>query len=149
MGLSMQQTVSPKQRCTTNLPSTKQFTLSKAVLVTSAFIGLLSLSACQTVPTTATSGQTSTTTVTQAPVVENNDYEDDYPIEPYIPPEQHTTPQPLIEQIPIQIPITVPPTAVVITPSSDNYIITPEPIMLYKKWSKAVLPKASSLLVVS
>lgn len=132
MGLSMQQTVSPKQRRTTNIQSNKQITLPKKMLITSAFIGLLSLSACQTVPTTETSGQTSstaanpsvtTTTVTQAPVVDNNDYEDDYPIEPYLPPGQHTTQQPLTEQAPIQ----VPPTAVVITPSSDDYIITPTP----------------------
>ena len=122
---SMQKTVSSKHKRITNIRSAKQIKFPKRVLGTSAIIGMLSLSACQTVPTTttATSNQASptasTTAVTQAPAIDNDEYEDDYPIEPYIPPEQ--TP----ESAP---PMTIPST-VIITPSYDDYTITPPPIV--------------------
>jgi hypothetical protein len=124
--ISMQQQPAPKQR----------LTLPKIVLVSSAFIGMLGLSACQSVPTTtatkmpaptaatATTTSVTTSTVSQAPVINEDDYidideddyididedttvyvdadrytdEDDYPIEPYIAPEQVSTPSPTIEQ---------------------------------------------------
>lgn len=130
----MQKTILFKHKRTTNIQSANQFTLPKTVLVTSAIISVLSLSACQTVPTTptATSTQTSstaantpvaTTTVTQTPAIDNNNYEDDYPIEPYSSLEQSATPNPLTEQTPVS----APPSMVIPTPSRDDYIISAPP----------------------
>lgn len=134
MMLSMHKTVSSRQRHTR---LTKQIALPKMVLVTSAIIGMLSLSACQTVPTTttATSTQasstavTTTAAVTQTPAVDNNDYEVDYPIEPYIPPEQSAEPNPLTEQTPVLAPPITIPSTVVTAPSRNDYIIAPPPVV--------------------
>jgi hypothetical protein len=121
----MQKTVSSKHKRITNIRSAKQIKFPKRVLGTSAIIGMLSLSACQTVPTTttATSNQASptasTTAVTQAPAIDNDEYEDDYPIEPYIP----------LEQTPVSAPPITIPSTVIITPSNDDYIITPPPVV--------------------
>jgi len=128
---SMQKTVSSKHKRITSVRSAKQIKLSKMVLVTSVIIGMLSLSACQTVPTTttATSTQTSptatTTAVTQAPAIDGNDYEDGYPIEPYVRPEPSAVPNPSTEQTPVSAPPITIPSTVIITPSNDDYIITP------------------------
>lgn len=96
-----QKTVFSKQDLEINTQDTRQSKRCKIGLMTSALISLLSLSACQTMPnsTTATPQRSSppvvtqSTTVTQAPVFDDNNYEDNYPIEPYIPPYQtNTTP---------------------------------------------------------
>ncbi|MBP2281256.1 hypothetical protein RCH20_001251 [Psychrobacter sp. PL15] len=126
-----------------NKGSIKQILLPKTVLVTSTILVMLSLNACQTVPSTTT-GSSVTTIVRQAPAVDSNDYEgeddyidqdldgdsaedldeDDFPIEPYIPPEPSATPDPIIEQTPIF----APPSMIVTTPSSEDYITMPTPV---------------------
>lgn len=131
MVLSMQQSVSFKQRRTTNTRTIKQITLPQTMLAISTLVGMLSLSACQTTPTTITTSSTqtlpaaavtTTTTMTETPAVANNDYEVDYPIEPYIEPEQATSPNPLTKQTQVL----APPSTVVTMPSRDDYIITPQ-----------------------
>ena len=79
-------------------------------------------------------------TATQAPVLENrtnesNDYKGDvYTLEPYTPPEQPTTTNPLTEVTPVYTPSTQSPIvtqpdshdAIILTPSREDYMI-PEP----------------------
>jgi ribosomal protein S20 len=100
---------------------------SKTIIIASTFISLLSISACQTVPTAAV------TTVQQTAVVDDkaytgdrysgydnynsydeslyaDDYVDDYIVEPYIVPEQAATPD-----------SSTAPTSIIITPSADLY----------------------------
>lgn len=144
---SMQKTVSSKHKRITSVRSAKQIKLSEMMLATSAIIGMLSLSACQTVPTTttATSTQTSptatTTAVTQAPAID--DYEDDYPIEPYVRPEPSAVPNPSTEQTPVSVPPMTIPSTVIITPSNDDYTITPPPIV-QPTFPPAVQPESPS-----
>jgi hypothetical protein len=113
---------------------------ANTLLVGSALVGMLSLSACQTAPSTPNAMKTtpiqtvpssqppitSTTTVTQAPIIEADD-EDEYPIEPYIPPEQSESPNPLTQETPVfapPTPIATQPDTVIIEPSRNDYIIS-------------------------
>ena len=137
MLLPLTQTVSAKPATITRL---KRTTRANTVLTASALAGLLSLSACQTAPTMPTAKQTTPTqtitssqmpdasipTASQAPIIRT---EDDYPIEPYTPAEQPESTNPLTQEAPIftpSSPTSMPPNAVVITPSHDDYK-TPEP----------------------
>ncbi|AOY45148.1 hypothetical protein AOT82_2769 [Psychrobacter sp. AntiMn-1] len=101
---------------------------------------MLSLSACQTAPDssaamkttpiqTTPSSQppvTSTTTVTQAPIVEADD-ENEYPIEPYTPPEKLESPNPLTQETPVfepPTPVVTEPNLGIAIPSRNDYIIS-------------------------
>lgn len=125
-------------------------------LVTGAVIGMLSLSGCQTAPSTPTTAiktipiQTvpssstqkastpNTTTVTQAPIAhtdisddESFDNDHDYPIEPYNPPEQTEQTNPLTQDTTVYTPpnsASSQPDVTIITPSRDDYM-TPEPVV--------------------
>lgn len=107
MAISMQQAVlfvpKPHLKC------------AKTILIASALISLLSISACQTVPTTTV------TTVQQTAVVDDeayaedeslyaDDYVDDYVVEPYIVPEQAATPD-----------SSTAPTSIMTTPPANLY----------------------------
>ncbi|WP_040642642.1 tetratricopeptide repeat protein [Psychrobacter aquaticus] len=139
MLLPLTQTVSAKSAIMTRL---KRTTPANTVLAASALAGMLSLSACQTVPTITTAKQTtpiqtipssqmpdaSTPTVTQAPIIRADD-EDNYSIEPYNPAESTNPSTQEIQETPIftpSNPTSMPPNPVIITPSRDDYI-TPEP----------------------
>ena len=124
----------------------KKRTLVKTVMVGGMFFSMLSLSACQTAPNTSTATATITTqtipssqstiepmtTVTQAPIVDD-DKDDSYPIEPYIPPEPEISMEPLPQERPVftpPAPVYTPPDIVIITPPrndrNDN-VVTPKP----------------------
>lgn len=146
MVLPLTQTVSAKQAIFT---WPKKIKPANTVVVASALVALLSLSACQTVPNTPTAMRTtpvqtvpssqipqaSTTTVitqtpivvTQAPIIRTED-ENDYSIEPYSPSEQPEPPNSLTQQTPIFTPrpASTQPNTVITTPSRDDYM-TPEP----------------------
>ena len=114
---------------------------ANALLAGSALIGMLSLSACQTAPSSsapmktmpvqpAVSSQTpmttTTTTVTQAPIVRSDD-ENEYPVEPYIPPESSEPSNPLTQETPVYTPPTpvfTQPEEIVVAPSRNDYIIS-------------------------
>ena len=114
---------------------------ANTMLVGGALAGMLSLSACQTVPSTSTTAtntvpiQTipssqppvaSTTIITQAPIVDVDD-ENEYPVEPYIPPEQLESPNPLTQEAPIfepSTPVTTEPDLGIAVPSRNDYIIS-------------------------
>ena len=116
---------------------------ANTVLAGSALIGMLSLSACQTAPSTSApmkttpvqptvSSQTpvtSITTVTQAPIVRSDD-ENEYPVEPYNPPESSDSSEssnPLTQETPIYAPPTpvfTQPEEIVVAPSRNDYIIS-------------------------
>lgn len=129
MALFMQPSVSSTQKW-----SIQQITLTRTTLVTSAVIGMLSLSACQSVPPVPVSAPTksSTAIVTQTPVINEDEYIDDgyvddgyaedYPIEPYIIPKLPTTPNPVTQQTPV-----VNPSPIITTPSRNDYQIVPPP----------------------
>lgn len=108
----------------TNSIRMQNVALSRTLLMFGALIGMMSLSACQSIPTTQTTPiQTSpvsivTTTTIQEPILDDsNDVDesmndsidsadeylndDDYSIEPYIPLESAITPDTVIEQIPL------------------------------------------------
>ena len=118
----------------------------KTIVVSGMVFGMLSLSACQTAPnntaamrTTSTQpaptsqpsmpSMSSTPTVTQAPMVETED-ENEYPVEPYVPPEQPESPNPLTQETPVFTPpapvVTQPDTSISI-PSRNDYIISEPP----------------------
>ena len=112
---------------------------ANALLAGSALIGMLSLSACQTAPSSsapmktvpvqpAVSSQTqvTTTTVTQAPIVRSDD-ENEYSVEPYILPESSESSNPLTQETPIYAPPTpvfTQPEEIVVAPSRNDYIIS-------------------------
>ena len=116
--------------------SPKRPTSANAVLVTSALISMLSLSACQTAPTTVTTApsqtvpssqipNTSVTPVTQAPIYEEDDG-NDYPIEPDGSVESTN---PLTQETPVFIPsspIPTQPETIFVIPSREEYVV-PEP----------------------
>ena len=116
--------------------SPKRPTSANAVLVTSALISMLSLSACQTAPTTMTTvtpqtvpssqmPDTSAPTETQAPIYEDA-ADSDYPIEPDSPVESTN---PLTQESPVFVPSNPIPTqteTIIITPSREDYV-TPQP----------------------
>ncbi|GAA0802163.1 hypothetical protein GCM10009110_12740 [Psychrobacter piscatorii] len=69
---------------------------------------------------------TSTTTVTQAPIVEADD-ENEYLIEPYTPPEQSESPNPLTQEAPVfepPTPVATEPDLGIAIPSRNDYIIS-------------------------
>ncbi len=130
MVLFMQPSVSSTQKW-----SIRPFILARTTLVTSVIISMLSVSACQTlqVPAPAPKAAT-TTTVIQMPAINEDDYvddsyadggyEEDYPIEPYVPPEHVTTPDPVAEQA--QAPV-VHPNPIITAPSRNNSNTPPAP----------------------
>ena len=120
MALFMQQSVASVQK-----RSKRQITLLKTTFVTGALISMLSLNACQTVPTPTTP---SSTTVTQTSVITEDDYvdEDDtggYPLEPYVIPKLPTAPNQITQQAPA-----VQPNTAIITPSHNDYQIPQPPL---------------------
>ena len=116
--------------------SPKKPTSANAVLVTSALISMLSLSACQTAPTTMTTvpshtvpssqiPDTSESTVIQSPIYEE-DADSDYPIEPDSPVESTN---PLTQEPPVFVPSNPIPTqseTIFVIPSREEYVV-PEP----------------------
>ena len=139
MVLPLQQTVSVKEAIINPL---KKYTAANTLLVASAAIGMLSLSACQTAPNTPTAmktstvqtvpssqtPKTSTTTVTQAPIVNTDmvrtDNENNHPIEPY--PTSEST-NPLTQETPVfapSNPMSTQPDTTIIAPSREDYIIS-------------------------
>jgi len=99
---------------------------------------MLSLSACQTVPSTSTTVQTAPvqtlpasqptvpSTTTQAPITEAND-QSNYPTEPYNAVEESETPNPLTQETPVftpPAPEVTQPDPVIIAPSRNDYIIS-------------------------
>ncbi|MGO2340574.1 MAG: tetratricopeptide repeat protein [Psychrobacter sp.] len=118
----------------------KKTTPTNTVLITGTLISMLSLSACQTAPTTmnttpiqtAPSSQipeTSAVTVTPVPITEADD-DDQYVIEPSISSEQTTQTNPLTQEPPVFVPSepipTQQPDTVIIIPSGEEYVV-PEP----------------------
>ncbi|WP_227676850.1 tetratricopeptide repeat protein [Psychrobacter sp. JCM 18900] len=131
-------------RTTTSVKQTimlwrNKITSSNTLLAGSAIIGMLSLSACQTAPSTSTTVQTTpvqtlptsqptvpSTTTTQAPVTEAND-QSNYPTEPYNEVEQSEKPNPLTQETPVftpPAPDVIQPDPVIIAPSRNDYIIS-------------------------
>jgi len=116
----------------------KKITSSNTLLLGSAVVGMLSLSACQTAPSTSTTMQTTPTqtvptsqpteqsTTAQAPTTEADD-KNNYPNEPYDKVEQSEIPNPLTQETPI---LTSPSTEltqrdpVITAPSRNDYIIS-------------------------
>ncbi|MBH0064998.1 tetratricopeptide repeat protein [Psychrobacter sp. SZ93C1] len=117
--------------------SPKRPTSANAILVTSALISMLGLSACQTAPTTMTTApsqtvpssqmpDTSAPTETQAPTYEE-DADSDYPIEPDSSSVESTNP--LTQESPVFVPsnpIPTQPDTVFVIPSREEYVV-PEP----------------------
>lgn len=146
MALLIQQTDAAKQASTAPFkvaPFKVHTKLIKTILTLSAAMGALSLSACQTAPTTikTTPAQTSvaqsqqpaakpSVTATQAPIVKSDDYK--HSTEPYSAPKQPapTIPPSEAEQVyttPTQSPIVTEPDsqdAIILTPSREDYIIS-------------------------
>ena len=129
-------------RTTTSVKQTmmlwrKKITSSNALLLGSAIVGVLGLSACQTAPVTSATVQTTPVQTvpttqptgqptTQAPTTEA-DSENNYPAEPYDTVEQSEVPNPLTQETPVftpTIPETTQPDPVIITPSPNDYIIS-------------------------
>lgn len=107
-----------------------KITSSNTLLAGSAIIGMLSLSACQTAPSTSTTVQTvpsaQSTTTAQTPITEADD-ESYNPAEPYDAIEQPETPNPLTQETPIftpPAPEVTQPDPVIIAPSRNDYIIS-------------------------
>ena len=149
MALLIQRNVLTEQ---TALTQSKKQTKRRinTVLTTCALLGMLSLSACQTAPTSVKTSpvQTSpsaksqpTTTVTQAPIIkksghENEDVRDDsaendyqYSIEAYDPPKPSASIDPLTKASPVftspsQSPIITQPDIIILTPSREDEIIS-------------------------
>ena len=144
---SIQQSVSVKQDV---ISTAKKNTLANAVLAASALVGMMSLSACQTAPTTATSttpaqtmpvtqrqkttapsSVTNITPATQAPIIDrrgygegyDNDEENDYPIQSDTPSGQSSATNPLTQQTPVYTAPNTPSSPVFSQP--DAMIITP------------------------
>ncbi|OXL28488.1 M48 family metallopeptidase [Psychrobacter sp. DAB_AL32B] len=129
MALFTQQTILAKQAV--DIPFKKQTKLINTVLVTSALFGMLSLSACQTAPTSINKTPAVTTTsVTQAPIIETEiETENNYPIEPDTPSEQTTSTKPITAATPVftppsQSPVVTQPDIVILTPSREDEIIS-------------------------
>ena len=116
--------------------SPKRPTSANAILVTSALISMLGLSACQTAPTTMTTAPSQTVpssqmpdtaapTETQTPVYEE-DADSDYPIEPDTSVESTN---PLTQESPVFVPsnpIPTQPDTIFVIPSREEYVV-PEP----------------------
>ena len=118
--------------------SPKRPTSANAILVTSALISMLGLSACQTAPTTMTTAPSQTVpssqmpntstaapTETQTPVYEE-DADSDYPIEPD---NSVESTNPLTQESPVFVPsnpIPTQPDTVFVIPSREEYVV-PEP----------------------
>ncbi|WP_201615755.1 tetratricopeptide repeat protein [Psychrobacter immobilis] len=144
---SIQQSVSVKQDI---ISTAKENTLANTVLAASALIGMMSLSACQTVPITATSttpaqtmpatqrqetaAPSSVTNVkpaTQAPIIDHrgygegddNDEKNDYPIQSDAPSGPSSATNPLTQQTPVYTAPNSPSSPVFSQP--DAVIITP------------------------
>lgn len=129
MALFTQQTILAKQAV--HIPFKKQTKLTNTVLATSALFGMLSLSACQTAPTsTNKTPAVTTTSVIQAPIIEKEiETENDYPIEPVTPSEQPASTKPITEATPVftppsQSPVVTQPDIVILTPSPEDEIIS-------------------------
>ena len=131
-------------RTTTSVKQTivlwrNKITSSNTLLAASAIVGMLSLSACQTAPSTSTTVQTTpvqtlptsqptvpSTTTAQAPSTEEND-QSNYPTEPYDAVDQPETPNPLTQKTPVftpPAPEITQPDPVIIAPSRNDYIIS-------------------------
>ena len=111
------------------------------VLTTCALLGMLSLSACQTAPTSVKTSPVQalpsaksqqTTTVTEAPIIKKSDYENEdvkndsaendyeYSIEAYDPPKPSASIDPLTKTSPV----VTQPDIVILTPSREDEIIS-------------------------
>ena len=118
----------------------KKFASVNTLVIGGIVCSMLSLSACQTAPDSSAAMKTtpiqtipssqppvtSTTTVTQAPIVEADD-ENEYPIEPYTPPEQSESPNPLTQETPVfepPTPVATEPDLGIAIPSRNDYIIS-------------------------
>ena len=118
----------------------KKLMSANTVLASSAIIGMLSLSACQTAPSTSTAIKTppvqtmppsqsttqATSPATQTPVIEADD-DSNYPVEPYDAVEQSESSNPLTEEMPVftpPAPELTQPDAIIIAPSRNDYIIS-------------------------
>ena len=131
-------------RTTTSVKQTivlwrNKITSNNTLLAGSAIVGMLSLSACQTAPSTSTTVQTTpvqtlptsqptvpSTTTARAPITEAND-QSNYPTEPYDAVEQSETPNPLTQETPVftpPAPEVTQPEPVIIAPSRNDYIIS-------------------------
>lgn len=122
------------------------------LVLLSILIPALTLSACQTAPNSAAkpSGvNTGTVTTTTHQAQDSIDEANDYPIEPYVPPPQTSSPNPLTEQTPATpqqlpeilsnnsansssnnsspTPVAPPSTPIITTPSRDDYMISQPP----------------------
>ena len=129
MALFTQQTILAKQAV--DIPFKKQTKLINTLLATSALFGMLSLSACQTAPTSINKTPAVTTTsVIQAPIIETEiETENDYPIEPDTPSEQTISTKPITAATPVftppsQSPVVTQPDIVILTPSPEDEIIS-------------------------
>lgn len=139
---------STQQNITTVFQTTKP---TNPLLAIGALVGMLGLSACQTVPSTPAGMPTSSnqsiptsqtqtmsrqpsdttvTTVTQAPIIREyeitEEAENDYPIEPYIPPATSDSSNPLTQDTPVlKAPSSLPTQhdTVIVTPSRNDYMI--------------------------
>jgi len=115
----------------------KRLVSAKTVFATGAFVSMLSLTACQTAPTTMNTTsiptspssqmpETSTPTVTQTPITEADD---EYPVEPDILYEPTDSTNPLTQESPIFAPSnpepTQPDTIFVIPPREEYVVPTP------------------------
>ncbi len=131
-------------RTTTSVKQTivlwrNKITSNNTLLAGSAIVGMLSLSACQTAPSTSTTVQTTpvqtlptsqptvpSTTTAPAHITEAND-QSNYPTEPYDAVEQSETPKPLTQETPVftpPAPEVIQPDPVIIAPSRNDYIIS-------------------------
>lgn len=145
---SIQQSVTVKEGI---ISTSKKNTLANTALAASALVGIVSLSACQTVPTptatsttpaqtmpapqrqetTAPSSVTNTTPATQAPIIDRRGYgegddnyeENDYPIESDASSSSSSATNPLTQQTPVYTAPSTSPNPVFSQP--DDVIITP------------------------
>ena len=141
----LKQVTFTKQKLTRGRP---YFESANAVLIGRAMLTMLTLNGCKTVPNTPATTQTISTqtpssmqslppaqtaaTVTQAPIdsIDDEDGENDYPIEPYIPPEPEAVIEPAIQEAPIatpSAPVYTPPEIVIITPPRNDNVISKPP----------------------
>ncbi|MGP4712906.1 MULTISPECIES: tetratricopeptide repeat protein [unclassified Psychrobacter] len=107
--------------------SKHQRTLSSSVLMLGLLTGTLTLSACQTAPSTTATERT--TTVVMSPASNDSTTDDSYPIEPYNPPAPDSQPQPQPQQnipsSPSNDAYTIPPYQPIPEPYREEIIITP------------------------
>lgn len=101
--------------------SKHQRTLSSSVLMLGLLTGALTLSACQTAPSTTATERT--TTVVMSPASNDSTTDDSYPIEPYNPPAPDS--QQNIPSSPSNDAYTIPPYQPIPEPYREEIIITP------------------------